>query len=106
LVTEKEVAMVLKMSQFGSSLCTRDMGRAAFEIINDVLSGSSDRVVFDFCDVNSVTNSFADEVFGRLVFQHGFDMVRARTHFENVDRFSAVTIRTAMARRESVAALA
>ncbi len=96
--------MVIAMKDFGLSLCTRESGRAAFKEIESSFA-TEFNVIFDFAEVNSITNSFADEVFGRLVLQHGIDNVRNRTHFANINRSSALTIRTAIERRKKPACL-
>lgn len=99
--------MVMKMKRFGSSLSTRQTGRAAFIEIDRFLNGSDLQLVFDFSGVTSVTNSFADEVFGRLIAQRGFDTIRARTHFKNLDQISAMVIRNAIeSHREKLLATA
>ena len=92
--------MKISMSQFGTSLCTRASGRAAYALINDALNSSAgERVFFDFSNVRSVTNSFADESFGRLASERGMDFLRQNTTFGEIDRDIALLIRTAMDRR-------
>lgn len=98
--------MVFRMSDFGTSLCTRSSGRRVYDVVSASLRSENSVVVFDFSDVSTVTNSFADEVFGRLAFEHGIDFLRTSTKFSNIDRFSAMVVRDAMenrnARREAV----
>ena len=92
--------MKISMSQFGTSLCTRASGRAAYALISDALdSCSGERVFFDFSDVRSVTNSFADESFGRLASERGMDFLRQSTTFGEIDTGIALLIRAAMDRR-------
>ena len=92
--------MKITMSQFGTSLCTRASGRAAYALINDALNSSAgEKVFFDFSDVFSVTNSFADETFGRLASERGIDFLRQNTTFGEIDKNIALLIRTAMDRR-------
>lgn len=96
----KGALMVIAMNQFGTSLSTRVSGRAAYERIVEALA-STGVVVFDFDGVGSVTNSFADEVFGRLVSERGIDYLRSRTTFRNIPPFWASVVRGAMDAREA-----
>lgn len=96
-----EVAVLtIVMREFGSALVTRKAGNAAYNAI--VAKMVPDEViVFDFDGVDTITNSFADEVFGRLAFELGMDELRKRTTFRNVSPFWARVIRTAMDTRAS-----
>lgn len=85
--------MVIRMSSFGSFLCTRVSGRTAYGEIMSASSSLAERVVFDFNGVETVTNSFADEVFGHMANEVGFEALRQRTSFVNVDKLAASTIR-------------
>lgn len=92
--------MNIEMKQFGTSLCTRVSGRDAYSLILKALDSHTEEVlVFDFTGVNAITNSFADEVFGRLAAEKGMDTLRETTTFKAVDRSTALLIRTAMERR-------
>ena len=93
--------MVIEMKGFGRSLVTRAAGRAAYaDIVGHVMS-AEDVVVFDFTGVETITNSFADEVFGHLVYDLGLDELRERTAFRNISPFWAKVVRTAMDSRDS-----
>lgn len=91
--------MIIQMSRFGTALTTRQSGRAAFHIIEKETGGFSEAAIFDFEGVDSITNSFADEVFGKIVACLGIDRMRETTHFANVDHFSSFVIRNAIGRR-------
>lgn len=93
--------MVIKMKKFGRSLVTRASGRLAYEEVSPAVMSATDRVVFDFEGVDTITNSFADEVFGRMVFEMGMDELRARTTFRGIQPFFARVVRSAMDLRES-----
>lgn len=93
--------MVIRMSDFGSFLCTRVSGRAAYSEIMLVSSSLAEKVMFDFDGVEMVTNSFADEVFGRIANEMGFEALRQRTNFINIDNATASTIRRAIDFRSS-----
>lgn len=93
--------MVISMKDFGASLGTRVAGRSAYDDIMTKSGQLTEPVVFDFSGVTTITNSFADEVFGRMVSEIGMVEMRARTSFRGVDPFWARIIRSAMDRRES-----
>ena len=57
-----------------------------------------------FAGVDSVTNSFADELFGHLAFEFGMDKLRMVTSFTNINQSSARFIRSVMDRRTMPAA--
>lgn len=93
--------MVIRMNDFGSFLCTRVSGRAAYSEIMLISSSLAEKVVFDFDGVETITNSFADEVFGRMANEMGFDALRRQTSFTNIDRLAASTIRRTINFRSS-----
>ena len=86
--------MTIRMQEFGRSLVTRSAGRAAYEVISSQMS--SGVTVFDFEGVETITNSFADEVFGRMAYEMGMEELRRRTTFKNVSPFWAQVIRSAI----------
>ena len=95
----KEVAAVrMSMNNYGTTLCTRQSGRIAYEAVMDAFD-HGETVVFDFSGVDSVTNSFADELFGRLALQLGMEKLKQLTSFVNVNATSARFIRSVMERR-------
>ncbi|WP_198009262.1 STAS-like domain-containing protein [Atopobium sp. oral taxon 199] len=96
------------MNTFGTSLVTRSAGRSAFSQISQAFDSSSqDVVTFDFEGVNTITSSFADEVFGRLAYELGFNELRRRTTFTHISTFWATIVRSAIDARslEKVAPL-
>lgn len=88
--------MVIEMSRYGSALSTRNLGRVVFSDLRSAIASSCDRVVLDFNGISTVTNSFADEVFGRLVEIMGLQELQRRTTFRGIDRVSALSIRLAI----------
>ena len=88
--------MIVKMNEFDRSLTTRAMGRDVYQQINHLLSSCDETVIFDFLGVDSITNSFADEVFGRLAFELGIDGLRSKTSFKNISLFWARVVRQAI----------
>lgn len=84
--------MVLNMLDFGDNLCTRASGRAVYESVVKTIQASGETLVFDFDGVSVVTNSFADEVFGRLAMEFGLEKLIKATTFRNVSDFPAKVI--------------
>lgn len=98
--------MIVRMNEFGRSLTTRAMGRDVYRQINRLLSSSDETVAFDFLGVDSITNSFADEVFGRLALELGIDELQSRTSFKNISLFWARVVRQAIDARAAEQRLA
>lgn len=88
--------MIIEMKKYGSTLGTRNLGRVVYDELRGILARTSELIVLDFGGVSAVTNSFADEVFGRLVEAMGLEKLQERTTFCNVDRLSALSIRIAI----------
>lgn len=59
--------MILQMKEYGQFLGSRVLGERVRARILDLLHSSSDRVVLDFTGVQGMTQSFADEVFRKLL---------------------------------------
>ncbi|MBY4798343.1 STAS-like domain-containing protein [Collinsella sp. AGMB00827] len=93
--------MVIKIADYGSIVGTRCAGRVAYADIFRRTNGFSEHMVFDFEGVTIVCNSFADEVFGRMVHELGFDYVRASTHFKGISGVNACVVREAMERQRA-----
>ena len=95
-------AVRMSMKEFGTTLCTRQSGRIAYESVMAALD-RGENVEFDFSGVDSVTNSFADELFGRLAFRFGINELKRITSFVNVNPTSARFIRSVMEGRSVIA---
>lgn len=63
-----------------------------------------DDVVVDLADVQSISESFADELFGVLVLEKGFDFVIKHVKVVNAADDVLRSIAVAMKRRRAVAA--
>lgn len=93
--------MVIKMNAFGNSLVTRESGRAAYDSIIGQMRNTGDVTEFDFSGIELITNSFADEVFGRMAFEYGIDTMRKRTTFSHIDRMWAIVVRSVIDSRSA-----
>ena len=86
--------MIVKMNGFGHSLVSRAAGRVAYNRIVSLPTWGTEKTVFDFSGVGSITNSFADEVFGRMAFEMGMEAMRKKTSFKGINPFMARIVRT------------
>ncbi len=93
--------MIIQMAEFGRALVTRVAGRSAFTKISKEIQSADGIVTFDFAGVDSITNSFADEVFGRMVCEIGIAEMKERATFKNISPFWARIVRAAMDSRAS-----
>lgn len=96
--------MRFEFIKFGESLGTRILGKTIRnEIIERIEEG--DKVTFDFRDVNVVSNSFADEVIGKLFLKYDKDFLMKNTNFMNVNSFVESVIKKAINDRLSLLAV-
>lgn len=91
--------MIIQFNQFGSSLGTRHLGRIAKNELDNIFEFSNEKIIFDFSNVNLVTNSFADEVFGKKIAEVGFEKFKEKTTFRNLNPFLEMCIKKAIANR-------
>lgn len=96
--------MVFAMKQFGTVLSMRVSGKQAFNEIEPFLRMGK-RVTFDFEGVDSVTNSFADELFGHLISEFGMARLKELTTFAHINQIAAITVRNAMDHRAIASAV-
>lgn len=76
--------MIIHFSHLGDSLGTRFLGRTlrrTFE--NSIHEGEN--VVFDFSDVKTISHSFADECFGKLLLRLDITELKSKTSFKNAN---------------------
>jgi hypothetical protein len=76
----------IKFGDIGSSLGTRNLGaKIRGSIIQKI--ESNDKVYLDFNDVNVVTNSFANECFGKLLNTISIEEFKSKVAFLNANDF-------------------
>ncbi len=83
--------MNIIFSQFGKQLSTRVAGAAVRETIVKSIE-RKEKVVFDFSDVELITNSFADECFAKLVLDFDLPKIKEHTTFKNANPFIKAVI--------------
>jgi hypothetical protein len=76
----------IKFGDISSSLGTRNLGAKIRETIIQEIK-SNDKVYLDFNDVNVVTNSFANECFGKLKKTISNDVFKSKISFLNTNDF-------------------
>jgi len=83
--------MRIEFSHIGKHLSTRVAGASVRKIIIRSLE-KNERVIFDFSNVEVVSNSFADECFAKLVLNFDLPMVKEYTTFQNASPFIKAVI--------------
>lgn len=78
--------MELQFQRFGQNLSTRPLGKQVRDEIVDGLR-RNEQIVFDLAGVDSVTNSFADECFAKLLFELDITTLKRMTTFKNAKPF-------------------
>lgn len=76
----------IRFKDISSSLGTRDLGAKVRGLIIEKVK-VNDRVYLDFQDVDVVTNSFADECFGKLRESITTETFKAKIAFLNTNDF-------------------
>ncbi len=85
-------------SKIGSHLGTRISGVATRERIASDLNSSND-IVFDFLGVETISNSFADECFAKLILDFEYKDIQSKIRFENTSPFIRSIISNAFEER-------
>lgn len=91
--------MKILFNKYGASLGTRHLGRIVKKDLDDIFMETDDIIILDFNNVNIVTNSFADEVFGTKIAEIGFEEFKKRTTFVNLTPFLSMCIKKAIMNR-------
>jgi hypothetical protein len=83
--------MEINFSHIGKQLSTRVAGAAMRkEIITRI--EQNEKVVFNFLNVEMVSNSFADECFAKLILDFDLPIVKEHTTFKNASPFIRAVI--------------
>jgi 6-pyruvoyl-tetrahydropterin synthase len=76
--------MVIHFSHSGDSLETKFLGKTLhLTIENSIHEGEN--VVFDFSDLKTISHSFADECFGKLLLRWDLAELKSKTTFTNAN---------------------
>ncbi len=90
--------IVLHLKEHGADLGTRALGQLVRARIAEQLKSSADRIVLDFAGVRVMTQSFADELFRRLMDEFPRDQV-LRVAIRNANEDVRSVIRYATSRQ-------
>lgn len=93
--------MIITFKDHHQWLGSRQGGKNAKKTLRAVIENASAEcpVVFDFAGVHSISSSFADEFFGKLIAEMGFDQFKAVTTFKNVSPFVISIIKNSIFHR-------
>ena len=76
--------MVVELRKYGNSLGTRSLGAKIREDIEKNIL-NDEETIFDFTDMEIISNSFADECFAKLLLTYDFSTVKKYTTFINTN---------------------
>lgn len=94
-------AMEIKFGNIGSSLGTRFLGKKLRLEIEESIS-NNDFVVFNFEGVNSISHSFSDECFAKILINTSLEDLKANTTFKNTNALIKKTIAFTIKERTSL----
>ncbi|MDI0267802.1 STAS-like domain-containing protein [Clostridioides difficile] len=87
--------MIIKFLEFGKSLGTRQLGKKIrTDIINSIKKG--DKVIFDFNGVSIISNSFADECFGKILEEMDLQTLVNNTEFKDTNDNIRIIIKSVL----------
>jgi hypothetical protein len=90
--------MTIQFSKFGTHLGTRVLGEEVRNLICQKLTNNQ-KLCFDFQGIESISNSFADESFAKLLMTFDFNYIKTCTHFINTNEFVSSIISVAFKNR-------
>ena len=89
---------VIEFGHIGTHLSTRFAGASVREkILLDF--DEVEKFVFDFSGVETVSNSFADECFAKLIFTKEMSLIKEKTTFKGANPFIKAVIANAFKER-------
>ena len=100
--SETTKPMVIQFKNIGIHLGTRILGAEVRSDIIDAIK-TSDLVVFDLSEVETISNSFADECFAKLTLFFSIEEVKSKTTFINVTPFIRTVIANSFRERLKLA---
>jgi hypothetical protein len=88
----------IEFGEIGTHLGTRFAGASKREKIESVFE-NTEKFIFDFTGVETVSNSFADECFAKLLFKFEMEKIKEKTTFQNASPFIKAVIANAFKSR-------
>lgn len=92
--------MIIKLAQQSSHLATRFAAVSVREQIKRALD-YNDTVIIDCCGIDAMSVSFADECFGKLLFDFELQDLKNKVTYRNASPFINATIARALKERAS-----
>ena len=84
--------MIFEFKNVGIHLGTRSNGANVREEIISAIKVTETPIVFDFTGVETVSNSFADECFAKLLLLFPIEIIKQKTTFVNATPFIKAAI--------------
>lgn len=95
--------MVIEFKNIGIHLGTRVLGAEVRSEIIEAIK-TSEKVFFDLSEVQTISNSFADECFAKLIIFFSIDEIKSKTTFINATPFIKSVIANSLRERLSLMA--
>lgn len=92
--------MTIRLGHIGVHLETRFAGASIREKIISSFN-ETDKFIFDFTGVETISNTFADECFAKLIFNFKREEIKEKTAFQNASPFIKAVIVNAFNERLS-----
>lgn len=92
---------MISLSKWGSMLTERDLGEIIRAAIEKEIAQSG-KAVLDLSGVDMINSSFADEVFGKIIFKLGFESAKEKLFIINIKGTLKVIINNAISTRMSL----
>lgn len=96
--------VVINLSDYGTDLSSRTIGSTVRNLILSALHNSSDAVLVSCQDIRTLSESFADEVFGILVAEKGKPWFKEHVSIIGLNENTRSAILRAVAERLSLQA--
>lgn len=90
--------LTIQIKKYGDFLGTRKIGGEIREYINEEWD-KFNIIVFDMGGVKGLTNSFADECFGKLLLEKGLDEFNKKLRFKNLNPLVRTVLHFVLGRR-------
>ncbi|MBQ3676350.1 MAG: STAS-like domain-containing protein [Bacteroidales bacterium] len=89
---------IFYFKDINENLGTRQLGKEVREKLIPIID-ENDKTIFDFTNVNVVSNSFADECFAKLLLNYSLSQLKQKTTFVGLNDFAKKNISIAFKRR-------
>ena len=86
----------IRLSEFGNSLSTRELGKEVSKQVDFSIPGE---IILDFQDVRMINSSFADELIGKNAKELGFDNFKRKVKIQDATENIRLVIRKSLVDR-------